>query len=130
MSKKRSAKLAAAAQAAGLSTEDESSVVGEGSVPALAEEIRASLLDQAFSQRRSAFIDSQLRKMPEHELVRFEFYIRSHFTRSVVKKIMQSEVDKVRPASSLALSIYIRGLSSLLLLTLLNPAFTQTHTHT
>jgi len=128
--------LAAAAQAAGLSAEDESSVVGEGSVPALAEEIRASLLDQAFSQRRSAFIDSQLRKMPEHELVRFEFYIRSHFTRSVVKKIMQSEVDKVRsppsltPSNQSAYDIFKKSESYFLPLTHSLPRTTRTNPHT
>lgn len=63
-------------------------------MPALAEEIRNSFLDQSYSQRRCKFIDAQLRKMSEEELVRFEFFVRSHFPRPVVKKILQEEVDK------------------------------------
>ena len=67
--------------------------VAEG-MPALAEEIRNSILEQSFSQKRCKFIDAQLRKMSEEELVRFEFFVRSHFPRPTVKKILQDEVDK------------------------------------
>lgn len=89
-------RLAQAAQAAITSTEDESSQVVEASMPALADEIRASVLDQSYAHRRSAFIDSKLRQMSEAELVRFEFFIRSHLNRHGIKKILQQEVDKVR----------------------------------
>ena len=70
--------------------------LAEATMPALAEEIRASLLDQAYAHKRSAFIDAELKKMPEAELVRFEFFIRSHFNRASIRRVMQSEVDKVR----------------------------------
>lgn len=63
-------------------------------MPALAEEIRNSFLEQSYSQRRCKFIDAQLRKMSEEELVRFEFFVRSHFPRPAVKKLLQEEVDK------------------------------------
>jgi hypothetical protein len=92
------------AAAAALAAQSDDAPLAEHTVPALANEIRMSLDHQADSQKRSAFIDAQLRKMPEHELVRFEFFIRSHFNRMSVKRVMQAEVDKVRALSPLLIS--------------------------
>jgi len=97
MSSKR-ARLAAAAQMV-QQPEEETSAPAESAVPALADEIRAAIMDQAFAQKRSAFVDAKLKQMPEAELTRFEFFVRSHFNRSAVRRVMQNEVDKVRMAN-------------------------------
>ena len=88
------------AAAAALAQQEDDLPVAESTMPALADEIRASLADQANAVRFSSYVDAQLKKLPESELVRFEFFIRSHFNRGAIKRVMQAEVDKVRALSA------------------------------
>lgn len=59
----------------------------------LADVIRSAELSEATVEKRTKFIKSHLDEMSEEQLTRFEFFIRSHLTRSKVR------IKKMSPCS-------------------------------
>jgi len=91
----------------------------EISLPALADEIRAASnsIDPSQNERRSRFINEKLKVMTPEELTRFDFFVRSHFSRKAVKSILQKEIDEDDPPSTKAsddMAIVVSGLAKLL----------------
>lgn len=65
-------------------------------IASIVDELRTSARISQNSEimsKRSAFMERQLESMTPEEELRFEFFVRSHFNKNAVKRILQGEID-------------------------------------
>lgn len=64
-------------------------------IASIVDELRASarISTSAIMQKRSAYMERILEDMTPEEELRFEFFVRSHFNKNAIKRVLQGEID-------------------------------------